>query len=187
MASIDYGTVLVKNGELIDTKEVMKRTDMGIPFDRIVSNIVNDHNVDFSGSVIIGDEDFCITFWKTHATIIICGHVCGQIWYGRASSFASNDFHISTKAPYERRFNVFNSGVDIIIESIDPAGCMDDCGYRYYSDKYHIYFEYKGNRYDIYTGYGIDADVDVYNDIKFDHYGYTETERCVLDKVFGIV
>ena len=182
MASIDYGTILVKNGELINTERYMEKSDMGVSYEEITSNLNNERNVDCSGSVIVGDADFCITFWKNHATIIMNHKVCGQIWYGSAGCFIPDSFYLVTKAPWERIINIFNSGISIIIECIDHNIQADG----YYSSKYHIYFEYKGAHYDIYTGYGIDSDVNVYNRIKFSMYGYTEKEREVLDKVFNL-
>lgn len=190
MASIDYGTILVKNGTLIDTTRSMKSTDLGVSFDEIMRNIdYNGHTgVDAGGSVIVGDDEFCITFWKTHATIIMNHKVCGQIWFGRCGcfGFTQDEFHITTKAPWEKILNIFNSGTDIIIECIDHNIRQDKYGIKYYSDRYHVQFEYKGNTYDIYTGYGIDSRIEVYNRIKFSAYGYTEKEREVLDNVFGI-
>lgn len=188
MASIDYGTILVKNGELINTERYMEKSDMGVSYEEITSNLNNERNVDCSGSVIVGDADFCITFWKTHATIIMNHKVCGQIWFGRCGcfGFTQDEFHIITKAPWEKILNIFNSDTDIIVECIDHNIRQDKNGIKYYSDRYHVQFEYKGNTYDIYTGYGIDSRIDVYNRIKFEHYSYTETERNVLDNVFGI-
>lgn len=175
MAVIDYGAILVKNGKIVNKNIFsMEKTDNGykIPY-----------NISFY--VACGDEKFCLAFFKRQVYVIINGVFVGTVWIDEVGN-ADND-QIFIKMPYEKRLNLFDSGISVTFEAIDHDLLRDaEYGYRYYSGKYHTNFTYDGNVYDIYFGYGIDSDEEIYNKIKFTSYDYTEKERNVMDKVFEI-
>ena len=197
MAMIDYGTIVVRNGVIQNAGEMfMKISDRGCDIPETIEAVDSSDKKDFGVSgeyfAYAGDLEFLMCFYKREALIVVKNKVAGFLCFGEAGNvwYNTNKFYIPTKSPFERFFNLFKSGIDVVVENIDHemqknvwgSGYVD----KYYNDKYHISFDYKGDRYDIYTGYGIDNNLEVYNRIKFDSYGYTETERRVLDEVFGI-
>ena len=174
MAVIDYGGVLLKNGKFINQRiRFMKTTDTGY---KIPENV--------NCFIAAGDEKFCLIAYKCHVYVILNGEIVGAVWLDDIYSKSCENV-IFTKMPYEKRFNIFGSGIDVIFECIDHEQYKDECGYRYYSNKYHVNFEYCGNVYDMYFGYGVDSDPDTYERIRNTSYYYTEMDRKVFDKIFG--
>ena len=57
-------------------------------------------------------------------------------------------------------------------------------GYKYKTSRWLATWEYNGKKYEVIFGYGIDPNEDVWNDIKYDHYGFTNVERQVVDGWF---
>lgn len=57
-------------------------------------------------------------------------------------------------------------------------------GYKYKTQRWKATWDYNGNKYEVIFGYGIDSNEKVWNDIKFDYYGFTDIEREVIDKWF---
>lgn len=45
-------------------------------------------------------------------------------------------------------------------------------------------WEYKGKKYEVIFGEGIDPNEDVWNNIKYDRYGFTDAERQIIDRWF---
>lgn len=56
--------------------------------------------------------------------------------------------------------------------------------YKYRSNRYLAEWDYKGKHYEVIFGYGIDANKEVWEDIKY-RYDFTDTERKIIDEWFG--
>ena len=196
MATIDYGTVVTRNGEFVNVStRFMKKTDLGFDVPEFVINENTDMEVRGNYFAYVGNSDdimFC--FYKHIVDIIYKNTYVGRIYIGEAGSFnipANEKNHMFlTKSPYEKIFNVFGTGVTMTFECIDKNIQHYNNGYwieTFYSQKFKVSFEYAANNYVVYTGYGIDTDPKVYENItESGAYDYTKTEIEELNKVFGL-
>ena len=177
MATRDYGGILVKNGKIFQNGDwSMMKTDLGYQLPDGVNSYA-----------AAGDEKFAIAVWKANLYVIINGEVVRTIWLNQATANnADYPKTILAKPPYEKFINIGGSGVDVIVEQIDKNYIVYKWGAEY-RDKYHVHFKYFGNIYDIYFGYGVDNDASVYSDlIAKDLFDYSETEREVFNRIFGL-
>lgn len=56
---------------------------------------------------------------------------------------------------------------------------------KYKTSRWKATWDYNGNHYEVIYGYGIDPNEKVWNDIKFDHYEFTDVEREIIDEWFN--
>ena len=180
MAMIDYGTILVRDGIIQNRDQMlMEKTDLGcdIP-DKLALRGDPDRVSFIKGDFFAyaGDMDFMLCFYKYRVLVIFNGLYVGDVW-----------ITYDIKPPYEKRLNLFGSGIDVIFECIDHKGRVNEYWNRYeYPTKYKVSWEYKGHKYVAYTGYGIDSKQSVYDRIKTgdNSYDYTKTEIEEPDRVF---
>lgn len=177
MATVDYGGILVKNGKIFNTDTpFMETTDLGyfLP-------------TGAHGYAAAGDEKFSVSVWKANIFVIINGEIAHKIWLNQATAKNVNyPSDMLAKPPYEKFINIGGSGVDLIVEQIDKEYEVTKYGAEY-RDKYHVHFTYAGNIYDLYFGYGVDNNVSVYsNIIANDRFDYSDTEREVFNRIFGL-
>jgi hypothetical protein len=180
MAMIDYGTILVRDGIIQNRDQMfMEKTDLGcdIP-DKLAFRGDPDRVAFVNGDFFAyaGDMDFMLCFYKYRVLVISNGIYVGDVW-----------IMDNIKPPYEKRLNLFGSGVDVTFECIDHKGRVNEYWNRYeYPTKYKVSWKYKGHKYVAYTGYGIDPKQSVYDRIKTgdNGYDYTEAEIAELDRVF---
>lgn len=196
MAAIDYGTIVTRNGEFVNmSTRFMEKTDLG--FDIPESVIYENTDMEVRGNYFayVGNSDDIMFCFRKHIVDVIQKNTyVGRIYIGEAGSFniPANEKNrmFLTKSPYEKIFNVFGTGVTMTFECIDKNIQHYNNGYwdeTFYTQKFKVSFEYAGNNYVVYTGYGIDTDPKVYEDItESGAYGYTETEIEELNKVFGL-
>ena len=177
MATRDYGGILVKNGKIFQNDDwSMMTTDLGY---RLPDGL--------NSYAAAGDEKFAVSVWKSNIFVIINGEIAHKIWLNQATAKNVNyPSDMLAKPPYEKFINIGGSGVDLTVEQIDKEYEVTKYGAEY-RDKYHVHFTYAGNVYDIYFGYGVDNDVSVYSDlIANDVFDYSETEREVFNRIFGL-
>lgn len=194
MAAIDYGTIVTRNGEFVNVStRFMKKTDLGLDVPKCVGN--TDMEVCGNYFAYVGNpNDIMFCFYKHIVDVIQNNTYIGRIYIGEAGSFnipsTEKNRMFLTKSPYEKIFNIFGTGVTMTFECIDKNIQHYNNGYwdeTFYTQKFKVSFEYAGNNYVVYTGYGIDTDPNVYKDItESGAYDYTETEIEELNKVFGI-
>ena len=193
MSAIDYGTIVTRNGEFVNVStHFMKKTDLGFDIPKCVAGT----NMEICGNYFayVGNpNDIMFCFYKHIVDVIQNNTYMGRIYIGESGSFnilATENRMFLTKSPYEKIFNVFGTGVTMTFECIDKNIQHYNNGYwdeTFYTQKFKVSFEYAGNNYVVYTGYGIDTDPNVYKDItESGAYDYTETEIEELNKVFGI-
>lgn len=194
MATIDYGTIVTRNGEFVNVStRFMKKTDLGFDIPKCVVGT----NMEVCGNYFayVGNpNDIMFCFYKHIVDVIQNYTYMGRIYIGDAGAFdipsTEKNRMFLTKSPYEKIFNVFGTGVTVTFECIDKNIQHYNNGYwdeTFYTQKFKVSFEYAENNYVVYTGYGIDTDPNVYKDItESGAYDYTETEIEELNKVFGI-
>lgn len=56
--------------------------------------------------------------------------------------------------------------------------------YRYRTCRYFAEWNHNNRKYEVIFGYGIDPNEDVWNGIKYEGYGFTDTERKIIDEWF---
>lgn len=191
MAMIDYGTILVRNDKIMNYGQFFMDgvTDRGskipdeldCPWSRVGKILINGNYY-----ACAGDNNFMLCFYKTYFTAIVKGEAKGNVWLGQAGSWngtRSDEYSFVTKNPYEKIFNLFGCGVMISCTCLDPNIRVYE-SYKAYSRRFKVSFIYNGDRYDIYTGYGIDSKEEVYEKIKFTAYDFSDNERDILDEVF---
>lgn len=178
MATIDYGGILVKNGKIFKNCDTF--TDLITDLGYVLPDGVNS----FAAA---GDEKFAVAVWKANIYVIVNGKIAHKIWLNHATAKNVNyPSDMFAKPPYEKFINIGGSGVDIIVEQIDKEYEVTKYGAEY-RDKYHVHFTYAGNIYDLYFGYGVDNNVSVYSDIiANDRYDYSDKEREVFNRIFGL-
>ena len=57
-------------------------------------------------------------------------------------------------------------------------------GLKYRTQRWLAEWEHNGNKYEVIFGYGIDNDEETWNNIKNNGYGFTETEKSIIDTWF---
>lgn len=196
MATIDYGTIVTRNGEFVNVStRFMEKTDLGFDVPEFVINEDADMEVRGNYFAYVGNSDDIMFCFRKHIVDVIQKNTyMGRIYIGEAGSFnipaTEKNRMFLTKSPYEKIFNVFGTGITMTFECIDKNIQHYNNGYwgeTFYTQKFKVSFEYVGNNYVVYTGYGIDTNPEVYKDItESGAYGYTETEIEELNKVFGL-
>lgn len=112
------------------------------------------NNIDGNYFVYVGDEHLTVAVYRHTGRIIEDKKIYHDFWGSEkydANRWFEDWRHLST------RTNI--AGVDFHFKSI-VCGFVDSVG-----------FTYKGNRYDIVYGYGIDPDMKTWNNVKNDYLG----------------
>ena len=178
MAMRDYGAILVKDGNRVNTEMFMSKTDTGY----------DDGDFTHDYFVCVGDANFMVGAYKYNLAVK----------YGDREIITypyvdERDLHYFTDADlvpifvsymnprqsagFEILENVLDSGVTIRIDRIDPDDGL----------KLKASFTYNGHNYEIYYGYGVDPDNEVFEDItSADRYDYSETERKVFSALYEL-
>ena len=200
MAMIDYGAVLFKNGKQVnhemfmdmfdtvgwvdyprrrypdcdhvdekgfsccyDCSRTMKKTyhddELGYwesPYADCKGNQWSDTNkIDGNFFVYVGDEHLTVATYKNGAVVIVDKKIVHEFWesenYTPNYIFASLWKHLSSYAEVDK--------VKFHLKAVDPGHVQ------------WLHFTYNGNHYDIVYGYGIDPDMQVWDDVKNDYLG----------------
>ncbi|MBS5083240.1 MAG: hypothetical protein KH031_24155 [Clostridiales bacterium] len=57
--------------------------------------------------------------------------------------------------------------------------------YKYRTNRWNVEWKYNGDKYEVIFGYGIDPNIETWNEIKNNSYGFTEKEINIIDKWFN--
>lgn len=173
MAMIDYGTLVKKNGKIINEGIMfMKRSDMNIIPVRDayedISNKNTDHGIRNGYFAYVGDKDLMICFYKHIITFVSGKNYLGMIsmgqpWYEKCDTKFSRYGLFN-----EKLYNPFGCGIDVRFESLD-------------SDVYNSEQEW-----DYYTKYFSKEEVKIpsYWKIIKDAYGFEDTNSTTTYKVY---
>ena len=159
MAFIDYGSVVKKNGKIIQKDSFMNMKEaVGFTINKIKQSYKDDwecwleddnynkikllktpkhkdYNVKVNGNYFsyIGDKDLLICIYKEQVTIISHGHILKNEylgWFGNVKKYNLSFEIAGVKFHIKRLFN---------------------------ENRYKMRFEYKGNLYEVLFGYGVDV------------------------------
>lgn len=204
MAFIDYGALLKVNDKFINKNQdlFMKQSSSG---DIIGKIEIDEMTKDVEGNyfAIAGDKNFCLCFYKMHF-IVIFNNTVIKTWYNEGfdgESFIINGVNISIKM-IDPSFDLIHydrpdeEDIKFIKNSFDKKYANKILKEKYkacnriaykekHGQKFIANWEYKGNKYEVIFGYGIDPNEKKYNEIKFDSYNYSEKEIKFIDKWFN--
>lgn len=208
MAFIDYGALLRVNGKFINKNSnlFMDCSDTGYICDKATyfdtyENKERDAHIKGNYYVYAGDENFLLCFYKGYFYVIHNNKIIHAISYNK---FLSEIFYFdnlpSIKVEHLNK-NFIKKYYDKPNED-DKKWLFNYYGkkrgllklknwiknsrkyYKELTSRWKATWDYNGSHYEVIYGYGIDPDEKVWNDIKFDHYEFTDVEREIIDEWF---
>ncbi len=208
MAMMDYGALLRVNGKFINKDKGMfvdMKDQCGFELERAYTK---KDCYDISGNYFVyaGKPDLLLVFYKTHFHVIQNGRVIRTWWAGNwvfnneifnvgsvdiSVGVIDKDLHReyygSDFDELDREFYLYNYGKRLGNMHIQRRFKRTRRNYGLVkgSSKYIATWEFNSDKYEVIFGYGIDPTEKVYNDIKYDSYGYTTNEIKLIDSWFG--
>ena len=202
MAVIDYGAILLINGKKYNDSLFMESSDCGFVPDKAYSSKY-DYWMDIKGNYFVyaGDDAFMIVFYKTWAHIISCGEIVfstsfNMMYPGETRYFdelPTVKFEHLDKKKYKYSWHDNLSLKDYI----EVYGRRQGSMYYYrmikrnqrnksleYKQRYVASWYYKGKKYEVIYGYGIDPDKNVWERIRNSDYGFTDNEIRIINRCF---
>lgn len=201
MAMIGYGAILRVDGKIINHSMFMDVSDTGCkPVDMVEINGVT---VNFGGDFFVyaGDEKFMVAAYKVILCVVSNGKV---IWYKRpwhCDVVGETRFFDGLPAVTIRHLDpvmhpVYPDHFDEWLADLYPKKEADRMRlrhakrarkplYKSFTNRFIATWDYAGRRYELLYGYGIDPDKEVWDDIKNERYGFTQTEINVIDSWFA--
>lgn len=160
---IDYGAVVKKNGKIISNVkgglfqnftnlkyETMEEEPYNTIVDETVVSFKTGEKVSFAGNyfAVVGDEQLMIGFYKTHIAIAV-----DKVWYNYPYiDWLSFDSQYKCTHFYKPKYINVNKGNEILttikVKPLDEE-----------SSVYVATFVYKGDKYEVMYGYGVDTSV----------------------------
>lgn len=177
MAMLDYGSVVKKNGIIIQDEFFMdmekavgfkldkaKRKKQKIKYDENTNRYIEygeieESFIEVDGSFFsyMGDEELLVCVYKGLLIFISNGEVIRTQY----------DLNLSNEVPYRaQRLTFYVNGIQFEIKRL------------YDNNRYLLRFWYKENLYECIYGYGVDIDKDVW-------YGVSSREREYINKWFN--
>lgn len=142
MAAIDYGSIVKKNGKIIQTEMFMSMIDMvGFELEKAEREYKdNREEMSVSGNYTsyMGDKELLICTYKCRVSFIIGDKIIRDIYDMREGA------HMDYK-PMSLRLTI--NGVDFHIKRL------------FNQNRYQMKFKYKGDFYDCIFGYGVDLNL----------------------------
>lgn len=123
MAMIDYGTLVKKNGNLVNEGIMfMDKSDMGVvPVEdayKDVSDAYSREPIREDYFAYVGDEDLMICFYKNQMTFVSGNQYLGCVYLGQPWYGKYDDKYTRYGLFNEKLFNPFNCGIDVQFEPI---------------------------------------------------------------------
>lgn len=209
MAFIDYGAMLRIDGRFVNknTSLFMKVSDTGYEPPEYVEYEGAKFNIRGNYFVYAGDEEFLICFYKNIYIIISNGEVLKASYGDNISRISyifpqcevtikhlDNNKYIWKEAVTLDEFDKNHIKVTkckqyirIIHRQCKRANRLKRNKGSWVYDKsprYIATWEYKGRKYECIFGYGIDPQRDVWDDIKYNRYYFSDIERNIIDSWF---
>jgi len=162
MAVIDYGSIVKKNGVIVQ-KEIFMDMEKAVGFtiDKLYCRHLDTFtNVNDGFFSYMGDKDFLICVFKTQLWLIEKKEIKKIIWYGTDDG--------SIKLPYKKYALSFNfNGIDFTIKRL------------FSQNRYKLRFWYKNDLYECLYGYGVDIDKNAW-------YNVSPKEKRFLNRWFAV-
>ena len=168
MAMMDYGAVAKKNGKIISNPKgglfqnlsSLKWSSESPTEDETMVSGVTTTDIPFTVSmagnhfVTLGDKEFLIGFYKTHFNVAVNGEMI-NIHYWR---WYDEEYRPVFKPKY---FSFCTNSNSLVVVKVERVGRRDSD-----SQVYLASFSYKGDKYEVLFGYGVDPSL-----------GYTFSKR----------
>lgn len=198
MAMIDYGALLKINDEFINKNENLfmdMKEAVGFVLEK-ATYLDKDININDNYFIYAGSKDLLLCFYKTWFLIISNGKVIRE--------YSGNDFNSEKLFIKDISITVAHLDNDWIIDKLevdeDMKGCLRKKKWlkyvkrigevnrkrplKYKTQRYIVTWEHAGNKYEVIFGYGIDPNKEVWDDIKYKSYEFTDKERVIINKWF---
>lgn len=160
MAMIDYGSVVKKNGKIIQKEMFMDMKEaVGFEIDSLQEGIEGKTLIDGDWFSYMGDEELLVCTYKTQVLIVSNNEIKKHVWYGTLDGNWRLPF-----PKYQLQFEV--NGTKFHIKKL------------FNQNRYKLRFEYKNDLYECLYGYGVDVDKNIW-------YNVTPKERRYIDKWFN--
>jgi hypothetical protein len=200
MAMIDYGALLKINGNFINkNKGMFMDMQEAVGFVLEVARYNENDFIDINDNfyVYAGSKDLLLCFYKTYFYVIRNGEIIKKhsgSTFNSETLFA-DDVHIKVKhLDNEWLVDKAETNQDYKEEMskekwlryVKRIGEMNrKRPIKYKTNRYIASWKHNGNKYEVIFGYGIDPNEEVWNDIKFKSYGFTDKERTIIDEWFA--
>ncbi len=211
MAMIDYGAILKVDGKFVNKNKglFMKTSDTGYDPPEEAYDSRYDNTIGINGNyyVYAGDEEFLLCFYKCYFYVVSKEKVI-------FSYMADDDFNHYFILPNGKEITVkhldanFYTEDSILDEDIYKMASdyrknnktkqlkflqrVFKSQYRYKknplrfkTNRYVATWEHNNHKYECIFGYGIEPNKDVWDEIKLEHYDFSEHERNIIDSWFG--
>lgn len=214
MAMIDYGAILRVDGKIVNHEMFMEVSDTGYkPPEKVWYPKYNDYDsVAGEYFVYAGDEDFLVCFYKSELFAVSKGEVVFSRWGNYFNSITEETFFLNnlptiTIAHLDKQMH-YDDYLDL--DEYDRKMIDDDRknnrkhhirrwqriskriwrtrkeSWRYdYSHRFIATWEHKGRKYECIYGFGIDPNREVWDDIKYNSYDFSDNERDIIDMWFN--
>lgn len=214
MAAIDSGALLKVNGKFINKngKLFTSISDLGFDLKKVqgeLSDCIGD-----SFNVCAGDEKLLLAFYRGYFYVISDGIVVQTVIYDPFISENIYVNGVNIKVSHLEPTIQREKYKHITWEKFVKSNWNDATGkeklselengtqqykkflrrikksrryreYKYRTDRWIVEWEYRGNKYEVIFGEGIDPDIEIWNRIKHDAYDFTEREVEIIDSWFS--
>ena len=212
MAFIDWGALLKVNGKFInkDADLFMDCSDTGYVCEKAVYKDGQEYDIQGNYFVYAGDKSFMLCFYKGMFYVISDEKIIHTVSW---NPFIKETFYFDSLPNVTvehldkelRRKCVFDHFDEEEIEDwvnhwgkkkteklilkrskdIRTAWRKQTEGIsKNRSDRWLVTWIHNGNKYEVIFGYGIDPCEEVWNDIKFEYYDFSDVERRIIDSWF---
>lgn len=209
IAFVDYGAILRVNGKFINKNDdlFMKSSETGYVCDKATyfnneSKEMETVNINGNYYVYAGDENFMLCFYKRYFYVISNNKIIYAFWF---SPFISETIYLggfpSIKVEHldkelreeypdqlddwDRKWHYNYYGARKGQLKINRAlKKYKKVVYKIRSSRWLATWEYNGKKYEVIFGSGIDPNEKVWNNIKYDSFGFTDVERKIIDNWF---
>lgn len=209
MAAIDWGALLRVNEKFINKNDDLFSycSDTGYVCDKATyysESEKKDIEIDIMGNycVYAGDKNFLLCFYKGYFYVISHNKIIHTVSY---NPFVSETFYLDNypSIKVERLDKIIRREYFALPDEYDREFykkygkkkgqvkinriCKrhNKSFYKIYLPRWKATWDYNGNHYEVIYGYGIDPSEDVWNDIKYDAYDFTDIERKIIDSWFN--
>lgn len=206
MAFIDYGAILKVNNSFInkDKDFFMEKSDMNYICEKTFNKFSNDFvKIQYNFFVCAGDKEFLVCFRKGLVVFISNEKILSFVWDSPFKSQTlffdnlpsvtieklDNEGYTEKAEPFEELFS-FSNFKEYKKKRIKYARWIYQQNKnkkfnKIDTNRWRATWEYKNNKYEVIFGYGIDNSTEVWEEIRDNHYNYTEKEKRIINEWFN--
>ncbi len=209
MAMIDYGAILRVDGKFVNKNKglFMEVSDTGYEPPEKVYDPKYNNTFSIKGNYFVyaGDENFLVCFYKCYLCAVNKNKIIFDYWgddfshqfilpnekiikvehldnmrYKESPFFDDDILDIAS----EYRKNNKTRQLKRLHRILKSRHRYSKNPYKYKTNRYIATWEHNGHNYECIFGYGIDPNEEVWEDIKDEHYDFTDIERNIIDMWF---